>query len=658
MPELRCIETPRQPLSILLVDDEEDIRDLLGMLLADLGYAVSSAENGEEACTAFRDTPPDIVLTDIKMPGMDGIELLRTIKRECPDIEVIMISGHGDMQLAIESLKFEAADFITKPIDDEILSISLDKVTEKILLRRQVREYTENLERMVEEQSARLVEMERKVAVEQVVESMSTAMATISGDMDEDGIFNELPCFLSIHSPDMKIIAANELYTARFGDLTGQSSRTVYADYSGQGSCPAYQAIATRSACRGTATLISKDGEKFPATVHAAPITSSRDKVSLILEVAVDISEVNRLRTELVSTQRKYEHLFDRVPCYITVQDRDLRIVEANERFRRDFGFDRGNRCHQAYKDRDEACEECPVQKTFEDGGSHQYETVVTSKRGDTYNILVWTAPVFDESGNVVNVLEVSTNITMVRQLQDQLTSLGMMLGSMSHGIKGLLGALEGGIYRVDSGLAKGNLDRVDKGWKVVKHRIGHMKKMVLDTLYYAKSRDLDCQPLTLGEFAADLAEAVEPKAAEHGVTFTRDFSDVDHVFHADPDALGPALINFLENGVDACLYDRSKSTHEVTFRVCLGNGIVHFEICDNGTGMDRETLENMFTLFFSSKGANGTGIGLFISNQVISRHNGSIEVESAVGEGTTFHILLPSSQQSGCGKQRYILPG
>ncbi|QJB56803.1 response regulator [Pseudodesulfovibrio sp. zrk46] len=650
-------EDDRARMTILLVDDEEDIRDLLGMLLADLGYSVRTAENGETALASFMESRPDIILTDIKMPGMNGLALLRAVKKKAPEVEVIMISGHGDMQLAIESLKLDAADFITKPIDDDILSIALDKVTEKILLRRQVKEHTENLEKLVQEKSDRIVELERQTAVEQVMEGLATAMTSLS-DLDDQGVFNELPCYISIHSPEMKIVTANGTFTSRFGELAGESSRSIYKNFSGQGSCPVFQAISTKSGGRDEATLMATDGTEIPAIVYTAPITSHDGKVTLVMEVALDISEVNSLKSELVRTQKKYEHIFNQVPCYITVQDRDMKIIEANDRFREDFGFDRGDRCHQAYKNREDICEECPVQKTFEDGGSHTRETIVTSKNGEQYNILVWTAPVFDEGGKVINVVEVSTNITVVRQLQDQLTSLGMMLGSMSHGVKGLLTALDGGVYRVDSGLQKDDMERVEKGWKVVKHRLGHMKKMVMDILYYAKSRELECRPLALGTLATDLAEAVEPKAAENNVEFVREFTNEDHTFHADPDGLVPALINFLENAVDACLYDRSKEDHKVTFRTYEADGKVHFEISDNGTGMDRETRENMFSLFFSSKGANGTGIGLFISNQVIARHHGSIEVDSTVGQGTRFHIQIPSSREDGCGQQSVILPG
>ena len=93
--------------TILLADDEEGIRKVLGISLADSGYEVLTAENGEEALKIFRDAGPSIVLTDIKMPGMDGIELLRKIKLENPDTEVIMITGHGDLDLAIKSLKYD-----------------------------------------------------------------------------------------------------------------------------------------------------------------------------------------------------------------------------------------------------------------------------------------------------------------------------------------------------------------------------------------------------------------------------------------------------------------------------------------------------------------------------------------------------------------------
>ena len=174
--------------SILLVDDEEGIRKVLGISLADCGYQVATAADGAEALALFRIFRPTVVLTDIKMPGMDGIELLRKIKEESPDTEVVMLTGHGDLELAIKSLRFEAADFLTKPISDEALEVALKRVRERIWLKEKLREYTENLEGMVEEKTRRLLLAERLATIGETVAGLSHAIKNIIGGL-KGGMF-------------------------------------------------------------------------------------------------------------------------------------------------------------------------------------------------------------------------------------------------------------------------------------------------------------------------------------------------------------------------------------------------------------------------------------------------------------------------------------
>jgi len=169
--------------SILLVDDEEGIRKVLRIVLSDMGYHVHSAQNGLEALRLFKAERPPIVLTDIKMPEMDGIELLRRIKKASPDTEVIMITGHGDMNLAIKSVKYEATDFVTKPINDEVLEIALNRAQERIAMRRKLNEYTHNLEQLVQDKTRKLVEAERLAAVGQTIAGLSHAIKNITGGL-------------------------------------------------------------------------------------------------------------------------------------------------------------------------------------------------------------------------------------------------------------------------------------------------------------------------------------------------------------------------------------------------------------------------------------------------------------------------------------------
>ncbi len=134
---------------ILVIDDEETNVRVLSISLRSDGYDVVTAYSGEEGLEVFKKEAPDIVLTDLKMPGMDGIEVLGKIKALEPDAEVIIITGHGDIDSAIEALKYGGSDFINKPIRDEALSIALQRAKEKLEIRKKLKEYTFNLENEV-----------------------------------------------------------------------------------------------------------------------------------------------------------------------------------------------------------------------------------------------------------------------------------------------------------------------------------------------------------------------------------------------------------------------------------------------------------------------------------------------------------------------------
>lgn len=141
---------------ILLADDEESIRNMMRMTLELDGYLVLTAADGQSALDIFQKEAPEVVLLDVRMPGMDGVETLRRIKEINHDSEVIIISGHGDMDMAIQCLRMEASNFLTKPVSEEILSLSLKRALEKVALRRKVKQYTRDLETLVREANVEL----------------------------------------------------------------------------------------------------------------------------------------------------------------------------------------------------------------------------------------------------------------------------------------------------------------------------------------------------------------------------------------------------------------------------------------------------------------------------------------------------------------------
>ncbi|MFK8069082.1 MAG: sigma-54-dependent transcriptional regulator [Gammaproteobacteria bacterium] len=123
---------------ILVVDDEPDIRGLLKEILEDEGFNVSIAENGQAAREALRSRRPDLILLDIWMPDIDGVQLLKEWKEnESFDSPVIMISGHGTVETAVEAIRIGAYDFIEKPLSIAKLLITVDRALETSVLKRE-----------------------------------------------------------------------------------------------------------------------------------------------------------------------------------------------------------------------------------------------------------------------------------------------------------------------------------------------------------------------------------------------------------------------------------------------------------------------------------------------------------------------------------------
>jgi DNA-binding NtrC family response regulator len=112
---------------VLVVDDEEALRYLLSTELAAEGYEVETASDGDEAIEAIKQKDYDVVLLDIKMPRVDGFEVLKFIKQNKPEIKVIMLTAYADVKNAIEALKLGASDFVSKPYDLEDILTSINR---------------------------------------------------------------------------------------------------------------------------------------------------------------------------------------------------------------------------------------------------------------------------------------------------------------------------------------------------------------------------------------------------------------------------------------------------------------------------------------------------------------------------------------------------
>ncbi|MEL7261647.1 MAG: response regulator, partial [Pseudomonadota bacterium] len=122
---------------ILIVDDERDIRELISDILEDEGYATRLAGNSDEAMGAINTAAPALIILDIwlKDSRMDGIDILKTVKRDNPDVPVVIISGHGNIEIAVAAIKQGAYDFIEKPFNIDQLLVVIRRAMETSRLR-------------------------------------------------------------------------------------------------------------------------------------------------------------------------------------------------------------------------------------------------------------------------------------------------------------------------------------------------------------------------------------------------------------------------------------------------------------------------------------------------------------------------------------------
>lgn len=132
---------------ILIVDDNAEIREIVQEYLADSDCQIEGAGNGKEALEKYDKNPYDIIITDLKMPGISGIELIKLIKQKTDTIEFIIITGYASVDTAIEAVRIGAFDYIVKPFRMEELKVAIKNAKEKIILKRANEELLDKLKR-------------------------------------------------------------------------------------------------------------------------------------------------------------------------------------------------------------------------------------------------------------------------------------------------------------------------------------------------------------------------------------------------------------------------------------------------------------------------------------------------------------------------------
>jgi signal transduction histidine kinase len=226
------------------------------------------------------------------------------------------------------------------------------------------------------------------------------------------------------------------------------------------------------------------------------------------------------------------------------------------------------------------------------------------------------------------------------------LAAIGETLAEISHYQKNLLNGLRGGLYITDGAMEKGDKTKLRTGWQMLNNSVQRIEKLTLDMLYYAKERVPVREPTNLSEVLREIIDLMEESAASRGVRFHAEFDEGMGPQLLDRTAIFRAVLNLVSNAIDACA--ESESGELVTLRTRAVLDEVVITVADNGIGMSDEVRTKSFVGFYSTKGGQGTGLGLPLVKKIVAEHGGTLIVESKLGEGSAFHLHFPKAPEAG----------
>jgi signal transduction histidine kinase/DNA-binding NarL/FixJ family response regulator len=632
---------------LLIADGSEASAIRIREVLVDLGYDARVVRTADEVLQVCPALSPAALLASHDLPDMDTRELLDILRQSKPELEIIVVCPRRSLAEQARRFKPLVAGLLGRPIRPDETELLLRGVMERVRLRRQLQQEKRETARRLRRRYVKRIETERFLTVKQILDKVSTFIGELAREV-EGGVryFNEIPYLIAIHDRKCRVVAANRAYRTLLGRRLGDPSWEIYdGEARSRERCPVGRTLLSENALDLRETVRYRSGAKVPVIVHTAPIYNDDGTVKLVMEVSAGTRDIGRLKEDLRNTQQRYQLLFDAVPCYVAVLDREMRFTANNRRFIDEFGDRTGVPFREVFPIDPEKLKSTPMRRTFHDGKPHHGEMTLPAPGGRRYKTLVWTSPLFSAAGKLLQVLLIFIDVTQIQDLKNNLAFLGLMIASISHSVKGVLSGLDAGVYILSRAMASGDGDRVQEGLELVQHMAERIRKITLDILYYAKERALNCSAVDLQRFARDVVETVRPRFKRLGIRLDCDDVNAAGAFTADAGLLKAAMVNFLENAVDACVADsKDKTEHRVVLKCESNPDAVAMSVEDNGMGMTPEQLKRLFTVFYSTKGIKGTGLGLFIADQIIRQHGGDIVVESSLGQGSRFCVRLPRS--------------
>ena len=622
---------------ILVVDDELGPRESLRMLLKPV-YQITTADSGRAALNMLAQVRPDVVILDIKMPEMDGLEVLRRVKRADPSIEVVMITAYASLETVKLALTHGAFEYLIKPFSRQ----DLEDVVRRALVRRQAdlgaRSEVAHLVEEMRRLSAKTRELEEVARREVTEQSLRVTQLSIVREISR-AIVGHLAM------EDVMAAVSAQLSAALGYDSVGLTA----SDPEARPSDAAYMVVCSIRDAEGPLGYLVADNR-----ASARPVDPrERELLEMLSEYLAIALRNSHLYGEIADTKRSLEQLIASAGDAIISVDASDRIDGWNPAAERVFGRAAaeatGRRMTELLPEREYRTAR---ERLARGSAMEMFETTLTADRETPAALAVTLSGLRNRQGGLDGLIAIVRDITAQREVENQLhqseklTALGQLAGGIAHDFNNLLQAILGYAQ-----LMKANPDNpelLQRSLSVVESAALDGSETVRRIQQFARLRPEErFMPVDVNHIVEDAVAITRPRWEEKIAHESRpmdlrlDLRARQHI-HGRSAALTEVMTNLVLNAMDAMVEGGTLtiSTKDV------GDTVV-ITVTDTGIGMPEHVRRRVFEPFFSTKGESGSGLGLSMAYSIIRRHGGDIRVDSEPNRGTTFTLVVPCASET-----------
>jgi two-component system NtrC family sensor kinase len=632
------------PPLILVADDNRDIRDFLEQaVLTPAGYRVRSVGDGLSALTLARELLPDLVITDLQMPGLHGLDLVRRLRQDRPTLPVILMTSEGSEQVAIETLRAGAADYLAKPFEAEQLLAAVGRALAEGRRWRTMEEEQAGARLSAETLERRLKELE----------ALSLVGRTVTAVLDLDTVLT------TVVEAAVRLTGAEEgsllLLDAGSGELYMRASKNFDEEFASTFRLHVQDSLAGQVVASGQPVLLDEQSPQKIKTsylVHSLLYVPLRVRGKTIGVLGVDNRKAGRAltaedRTVMMamadyaaiavdnaqlyqaseSERGKLETILTQTESGVIVLDPENRVVLINRAARLIYRVEG----EVAGRSLAEVVEDPRLLALARHGGEARREEL-EAPDGRVFSAQRTLIP-------GVGQAIVMHDITHLKDL-DRIKS--EFVTTVSHDLRSPLTAILGYVELIER--AGPVNDQQREFVRRVRLSVDHMTRLVADLLDLGRieaglDSSLEVTPIAaLARFALDgLRSAAEMKHQKVGTVLPDDLPMV----RGDPYRLRQMIGNLLENAIKY-----TPAEGEIIVAAAAEGDQIILRVSDTGPGIPAADQPYIFDKFFRASNvpddSGGTGLGLSIVKSIVDSHQGRIWVDSQLGKGTIFTVVLP----------------